>query len=135
MSIFKTLCNLLHQSNYRFLTISALFLTSWTAQALTFTVTNTNDSGVGSLRQAVNDSNAAMGADTIIFDPILIGSTIVLTSGEINVTGFLTISGPIVGDARSITIDGNNSSFGVQNQPIFQLRRIGLGFQLKCERI
>jgi hypothetical protein len=34
----------------------------------TFTVTNTNDSGAGSLRQAVLDANAAAGADTIVFD-------------------------------------------------------------------
>ena len=33
----------------------------------TFTVTNTADSGAGSLRQAVLDANAAAGADTIVF--------------------------------------------------------------------
>lgn len=111
MTRLKTFFCLHHRSKYLYLlTTSILFLTSWSAQALTFTVTNTNDSGTGSLRQAVNDSNAAMGADTIIFDPVLSGSTIILTSGEINVTGFLTISGPIVGDASSITIDGNNNS-------------------------
>mgnify|MGYP006361682207 CR=1 FL=1 len=36
--------------------------------AATFTVTNTNDTGVGSLRQAVLDANAAATADTIVFD-------------------------------------------------------------------
>lgn len=35
--------------------------------ATTFTVTNTNDSGPGSLRQAILDANAAAGADTIVF--------------------------------------------------------------------
>lgn len=34
----------------------------------TFTVTNTNDSGAGSLRQAILDANANPGADTIDFD-------------------------------------------------------------------
>jgi hypothetical protein len=36
--------------------------------AATFTVTNTNDTGAGSLRQAITDANNAAGADTIDFD-------------------------------------------------------------------
>ena len=43
------------------LTASPLF-------AATFTVTNTADSGAGSLRQAILDANANPGADTIAFD-------------------------------------------------------------------
>ena len=35
--------------------------------AATFTVTNTDDSGAGSLRQAIDDANATPGADTIAF--------------------------------------------------------------------
>jgi len=38
------------------------------AFAATFTVTNTNDSGAGSLRQAILDANATAGADTIAFN-------------------------------------------------------------------
>jgi parallel beta-helix repeat protein len=37
------------------------------AAAATFTVTNTNDSGAASLRQAILDANAAAGIDTIAF--------------------------------------------------------------------
>jgi hypothetical protein len=37
------------------------------AEAATFTVTNTNDSGAGSLRQAIEDANADTAADTIVF--------------------------------------------------------------------
>src|SRR6476659_10313185 len=37
------------------------------ASANTYTVTNTNDSGAGSLRQAILDANANAGADTIAF--------------------------------------------------------------------
>lgn len=36
--------------------------------AATFTVTNTNDSGAGSLRQAMTDASAAAGVDTIAFN-------------------------------------------------------------------
>ena len=36
--------------------------------AATFTVTNTGDSGAGSLRKAITDANAAAGADTIAFN-------------------------------------------------------------------
>ena len=49
----------------------------------TFTVLNPNDSGPGSLRQAILDSNAAAGADAIVFDPGLSGQTITLTSAAL----------------------------------------------------
>lgn len=42
-------------------------LSAGTLSAATFTVTNTNDSGPGSLRQAILDANANAGADTIVF--------------------------------------------------------------------
>ena len=38
------------------------------SMAATFTVTNTDDAGAGSLRQAVNDANTAGGDNTIVFD-------------------------------------------------------------------
>ena len=43
----------------------AIALTATHAQAATFTVANTNDSGAGSLRQAILNANAAIGADVI----------------------------------------------------------------------
>ena len=45
---------------------SAALLTT-SVWAATFTVTNTSDSGAGSLRQAILDANTAPGADTITF--------------------------------------------------------------------
>jgi len=45
-----------------------LLLGAFAAGADTFTVTNTADSGAGSLRQAINDANAHAGADTVEFD-------------------------------------------------------------------
>src|ERR1051325_118529 len=54
-------------------------------------VTNTNDNGPGSLRQALVD---AQNGDTIQFDPALNGQTITLTSGELVVDKNIIISGP-----------------------------------------
>jgi predicted outer membrane repeat protein len=73
------------------------------ALAATVTVSNTNDSGVGSLRDAI--SIAAPG-DTIDFSVTVIG-TIKLTSGEIVINKSLTISGP---GAATLAISGNKAS-------------------------
>ena len=54
-------------------------------------VTNTNDSGPGSLRQALADTN---NGDTVIFDPALNGRNIGLTSGELVIDKSITINGP-----------------------------------------
>lgn len=45
-----------------------LILVCGIANANTFIVSNTNDSGAGSLREAITSSNTIMGADTIIFN-------------------------------------------------------------------
>ncbi len=45
-----------------------LLLRMSTVYAATYTVTNTNDSGAGSFRQAILDANANVGADTISFN-------------------------------------------------------------------
>lgn len=79
-----------------FIPIACLFFCS-TSLAATFTVTNTDDSGPGSFRQALTDANAAAGSDTIEFaipnaNPG--GSTIDLSSALPNITGDLTINGP-----------------------------------------
>jgi hypothetical protein len=58
------------------------------ANAATITVTNTNDSGPGSLRQALADANDG---DTIEF---AVTGTIGVTSGELAVDASVTISGP-----------------------------------------
>ncbi len=62
------------------------------ARAATFTVTHLNDSGAGSLRQAILDANAAAGADTITFS----------VSGTIPLSSKL----PIITDGDGLTIDG-----------------------------
>ena len=78
---------------------------SASAHAVTFTVTNLNDSGIGSLRQAILDANNATATDdTIVFQAGLNG--LLLTAGGMTITGNLTIEGP--GD--SVTINGNNAA-------------------------
>ncbi len=74
--------------------------------AATFTVTNLNDSGAGSLRKAVADANAAAGDDTIVFQSGLVG-TITLTSGEIVITSNISISNTGTG---VVVVSGNNVS-------------------------
>jgi hypothetical protein len=74
--------------------------------AATITVTNRNDSGPGSLRQALR---AANDGDTINF---AVTGTITLTSGGLPVNKSLTISGP---GKDQLSIDGNQASlvFGI----------------------
>ena len=74
---------------------------SATYGASTFVVTNTNDFGLGSFRQAVIDANAAGGSPLITFSsnpgsPFAdtLADTITLTSGELAITTALTIQGP-----------------------------------------
>lgn len=59
--------------------------------ATTLTVTNTDDSGAGSFRQALADAN---NGDTIQFDPALNGQTMSLTSNELVIAKNITIRGP-----------------------------------------
>jgi hypothetical protein len=73
-----------------------------------FIVTNANDSGAGSLRQAVLDANNFTGPDTINFDASFGNpQTITLTSGEMAIVEALTINGP---GAANCTVSGNNAS-------------------------
>lgn len=81
--------------------LMCLFGVSW-AQT-TFTVSNTNDSGAGSLRQAILDAEASPGAD--IIDMTGITGTITLASGLPNISQGLTINGN--GSANTI-VDGNS---------------------------
>ncbi len=74
------------------------------ADAATFTVSNTNDTGAGSLRAAIADANATAGADTINFTT---SGTIVLTTGELTITDSVTIDGP---GPETLTVSANNAS-------------------------
>jgi parallel beta helix pectate lyase-like protein/hemolysin type calcium-binding protein len=85
--------------------IGAALSASATAQAADFTVTNLNDDGAGSLRQAVLDANANPGADRILFQSGLTG-TITLTS-QITIDGSVEILGPGPGQ---LAVSGNGAT-------------------------
>ncbi len=67
------------------------------ASADVFTVTNTDDSGTGSLRQAITDANATGGADSIVFA--------IPGAGQKTITVLSLL--PII--TETVSIDGGNS--------------------------
>ena len=75
------------------------------AQAATFNVTNLNDSGAGSLRDAIDQANASGGADTITFQSGLSGT--INVASELQSTEPLTIQGP---GAAAVTLDGGDAT-------------------------
>jgi hypothetical protein len=85
-----------------------------TADAATFTATNLNDSGAGSLRQAILDANANPGGDQVTFQSTLSGQ--ITLASELPVTDAVDVLGP---GADKLTISGNNSSriFNVDVRP------------------
>src|SRR5262252_8501470 len=74
------------------------------ARAAAFNVTNTNDSGTGSLRQAILDANSTPGADTINFS---VTGTILLESVLPNLADDVTISGP---GANALTVQRDSAA-------------------------
>jgi predicted outer membrane repeat protein len=97
------------------LAAALMLLVARPAHAATFTVTNTNDSGPGSLRQAIDQANSNPGADTI---DISATGTINLQSTLSNLTS-MEINGP---GASQLTVrrdqGGNYAIFSTFNQNV-----------------
>ena len=85
---------------------AGLALTAAPAGASTFTVSNLNDNGLGSLRQAIIDANNSPTDDVIEFAPGLNG-TISLTTGMMTISDELSLVGP---GSASVTIDAGGAS-------------------------
>lgn len=77
-----------------------------------FTVTNVNDLGAGSLRQAISSANMSLGADTINFSAGVFGvpATIVLLSGPLTITDALIIDASAVSPV-TVTANGASQNF------------------------
>ncbi len=84
-----------------------LLISALPAGAATYTVSNTADSGAGSLRQAILDANANPGADTIAFD--------IPGSGIHTITPLTAL--PAI--TQSLTIDGYTQSGASPNSNPF----------------
>src|SRR5215207_10024366 len=83
------------------------------AFAATFPVTTTNDTGAGSLRQAIVDANANPGPDIITFN---------IASGGLSILPASAL--PIVSDP--VTIDGSTQP-GFAGAPLIELAGVSAG--------
>jgi hypothetical protein len=90
-------------------------LTSVSAHSATLIVTNTNDSGTGSLRDTIA---AASDGDTIQFDAALNGQTITLTSATLVISKNLIVDGP---GATQLTVQRSTAN----GTPAFGIFEIG----------
>ncbi len=101
------------------LTFSAIGVTR--AHAASFTVTNLNNSGAGSLRQAISDANTNLGADTITFS----------VSGPIPLLSSL----PSITDAAGLTIDGTGQTVTISGENAVRVLVVNAGALLTLNHL
>ena len=101
------------------LAFSTLVTSEWQGRLATYVVTNTNNSGAGSLRQAIIDANNNAGADIISFNISGTGThTIGLSTALPTITGTVTIdattddSFAANGNRPAIVLDGGYNFTG-----------------------
>lgn len=106
--------------------VGMLALAAPAAWANTFTVSNTNDSGAGSLRQAITNANNAPGEDTITFAPGVESTSV---DGAVGLRSALPdlsdmrIEGP---DAHRLTVWPHRDSQGSFHRQ-FRIFTVGAG--------
>jgi Bacterial Ig-like domain len=94
------------------------------AQAAPFSVTNTADSGEGSLRQAISDANASAGEDTIAFGPPLSDGTITLASQL-----------PVITDSAGVSISGASAKIKISGNNNVRVFEVGSGAKLALHKL
>ena len=94
---------------------SPLFLSKLEVKAASFTVTNTNSSGAGSLLQAITDANNSAGLDTINFNIAGVGPF------TINLSAF---TNTIISD--SLAIDGLTQPGATAANPLINIKNVTL---------
>ncbi len=113
-------------------TLGAGLLATSAAQAATFTVTNTDDAGPGSLRDAVIQANNTAGADIINFDPTVfadpIANPVLLTGNELLITDSVALDGS--GRDFGIVVDARDNSrvFNIANNATVTMNAISPTF-------
>lgn len=85
-----------------------------TPTSTNFVVSNSDDSGPGSLREAIQLANATATASTITFDPGLSNQVIFLNSGELLITNPVRIQG-LEGNQIIINGDGESRIFKIDS--------------------
>jgi hypothetical protein len=86
-------------------------ISNWDGYLATFIVTNTNDSGAGSLRTALTNANSTVGADTITFNIAGAGTKTINLLSSLSITDSVNInatSQPGYAGNPLIELNGNN---------------------------
>lgn len=96
------------------LTLAFLVLFAGAAQAATYTVTNTNDGGAGSLRAAMTAANAGSSVDLIEFN--IAGSGVKT----------INLDSPLPSIVHDLTIDGTSQT-GWSGAPLIELNGLSAG--------